>query len=1414
MTNGTAINLQKKKLKTSGSVLNEPHTRVERFQDDNQLFQREDVAVNRTKFFVLSSLLLTALVVTILTFFFFTKEQKDDFQIQYGQLAVKVVDSFLHNMEMKVWAGISISTIITSKLESQSYINVNTAASEEEWFGQLPPESAHLSWPNVTINDFDEIASAIRALSNAEEAIFSPFVPRLERAAWEEYATKNQLFAGRSEADDLVCKQKGNSNPYSSCRAVSDGIYKFSYNESKGPFCYPVTDDGIVSGPYMPVWQVSPLKAHHREVMFNQRSDSKLARAIDDLINFNTSTLTEVLNSEIRSRDFCLFNNNWSPKSLLYVPVFNKFSGDRKIIGTIAITIKWSAIFEDIFPEYMYGIDVVLTGSTGERNTFRIAGQNVTYLGHGDLHLSSYDMYAHNCMFDLKNVYAVLSSKNNLHRGSRSMLQTSTSKRSSDRKRLKEDPTTRPRISPHDTFALNNSRYLAVSSLLAYNITVFPSQDLMDVYYTRKPVIYTLGVALIFFFTTAVFVIYDCRVEKRQAVIEESAHQTREIVNSLFPAVVRDRMLAKKDNSARSTLPSRRRRGQLGLITERGPKTDTWIESPLVRLGRFMKSQTPIKTANNESDYQDDNGGVGSDAIADLFPDTTIMCADIAGFTAWCSEREPRQVFHLLETVYGSFDKAAQDYGVFKVETVGDCYVAVTGLPEPNKDHAVVMARFAVKVLSTMNELTKELETLLGPGTADLTMRIGLHSGPVTAGVLRGEKSRFQLFGDTINTASRMESTGIKGMIQVSNDTAELLSQSGKSHWLVRREGLVTAKGKGQLQTFWVRIQSKRQQSLQEVNEVTCQRGEKSIAWEANDSRQIKIVTPCIDIGLQEKSDTIERLIKWNVAVLENFLIKMVLLRKHINMKQRRSPSSKTGGGKLSGLGRTTHGDLGRLVHCPTNDRMKFQVRCLDGDLVLKCSENECNIKSEGNFMYLAQSLHGINSDKKQNTRNNKQYMKEKYGCMGESLHGLRGSLHGLRGSLHGIGSKLNLGLSSHGGKNESTSVDKFFDEVDREATESFSFPTTCLKEVSDEIEFPEFDSACVKALGTIHKKSTPSDVLGSVISDELQMFVTEISQMYQDVPFHNFEHASHVTMSANKLVNRLLSQIGLDYSSEHNSAVSREEYLYYSTFGIWSDPLAQFAVVFTALVHDAGHTGLPNLQLVAEEHELALRYNNKSVAEQHSVHIAWELFTQPRFKNLRNCICPTEKHLLRFRQLVINLLIATDIADQDRMRGRSNRWAEAFAGLKDWKNVLHDLVAVPKEEKNIKATLVLEQIMLASDVAHTMQHFSTFVKWNERLFQEMWAAYVNGHSHADPRQGWYESQIGFYDFYIIPLAKKLKECGVFSTAGDEYLGNALENRRRWTDEGEMVTQKLISRCSCARRKETVHDMRRNSFES
>jgi class 3 adenylate cyclase len=162
------------------------------------------------------------------------------------------------------------------------------------------------------------------------------------------------------------------------------------------------------------------------------------------------------------------------------------------------------------------------------------------------------------------------------------------------------------------------------------------------------------------------------------------------------------------------------------------------------------------------------------------------------------------EVFTLLETIYGSFDKQAKRRGVFKIETIGDCYVAVTGLPKPREDHAVAMAKFSRDMMDAWDEEKMILLPILGPDLFELGLRIGMHSGPVTAGVLRGDRARFQLFGDTVNTASRMESNGQPMRIHLSEDTANLLRAAKKEHWIKSREDKIIAKGKGEMQTYWL----------------------------------------------------------------------------------------------------------------------------------------------------------------------------------------------------------------------------------------------------------------------------------------------------------------------------------------------------------------------------------------------------------------------------------------------------------------------------------------------------------------------------------------------------------------------------------------------------------------------------------
>jgi len=275
--------------------------------------------------------------------------------------------------------------------------------------------------------------------------------------------------------------------------------------------------------------------------------------------------------------------------------------------------------------------------------------------------------------------------------------------------------------------------------------------------------------------------------------------------------------------------------------------------------------------------------------------------------------------------------------------------------------------------------------------------------------------------------------------------------------------------------------------------------------------------------------------------------------------------------------------------------------------------------------------------------------------------------------------------------------------------------------------------------------------------------------------------------MSCSKLLSRIVAPT--------EDEIEGGRTLHDHTHGITSDPITQFACVFSALIHDAGHLGVPNAQLIKEGTGIAHQYENKSVAEQNSVNVVWVILMQDKYRELRNAIYADKEELLRFRQIVVNSVMATDIVDKDLKALRNKRWETAFS-----KDGASDDDAVDR-----KATIVIEHLIQASDVSHTMQHWHIYRKWNERFFMECYQAYKDGRAEQDPVAGWYEGELGFFDFYIIPLAKKLKDCGVFGALSDEYLNYAIENRKQWEAKGREVVQGML---------ETVNSSSMDSSES
>eukprot|EP00980_Cylindrotheca_fusiformis_P023089 scaffold10105_cov129-Cylindrotheca_fusiformis.AAC.2 len=746
------------------------------------------------------------------------------------------------------------------------------------------------------------------------------------------------------------------------------------------------------------------------------------------------------------------------------------------------------------------------------------------------------------------------------------------------------------------------------------SLHVYPSETLEKKFENHNRVIYTSVVVVIFSFTVLVFLLYDYVVGRLQRKVMDRINKQDMIVANVFPSAIRHRLYQAQGNA--------------------------------------LQQSQMVGASTNSVGSKKESGEMGAAPLADLFPNTSVIFADMAGFTAWSSAREPQQVFILLENIYGALDTIANKFAIFKVETVGDCYVAAAGLPDPMDNHAIVACKFAREALKKMKEITHEMEVSLGPDTAALDLRVGIHSGQVTAGVLRGERSRFQLFGDTMNTASRMESSGERDRIQVTQTTADLLKEAGYSRWLIPRSTKIHVKGKGQMQTYWVR---KAKVPLAKATDVKSEMStvDETIESDEGESTGGSSGEYGLDPeGIHALSKT-ERLVEWDVIVLTSLLQQIIASR----------------------------------------DGVVEDIKSLFNE--------ERTIGTNG----------------------------------------------------------------------------------------------TVLEEFTPIIPLQRFNAK------DLQQRRRPSSIeISDKVKCQLRGYLSNVASMYQDNPFHNFEHASHVTASVKKLLTRIVN-------TDENNGLAKGKNSTTGTYkgvdlvdlaghsyGITSDPLTQFSVVFSAIIHDVDHPGVPNAQLVKENTRSAQMYKKKSVAEQNSVELAWDMLMQDEYADLRACIYQTKEDLHRFRQLVVNTVMATDIVDKELQTLRKARWETAFSE----NSALRDLVGGPGEsetdQENRKATIVIEHLIQASDVAHTMQHWHIYKSWNEKFFMECYGAFKAGRADSDPSKDWYKGEIGFFDFYVIPLAKKLQSCGVFGVSSDESLNYAVANRDEWVREGESLVKEYLAK--------------------
>lgn len=179
--------------------------------------------------------------------------------------------------------------------------------------------------------------------------------------------------------------------------------------------------------------------------------------------------------------------------------------------------------------------------------------------------------------------------------------------------------------------------------------------------------------------------------------------------------------------------------------------------------------------------------------IADHFDEVSVLFADLVGFTEFSARKTPTQLVEILNGIFCEFDRLSESHGLEKIKTIGDAYMVVGGLPTAREDHGRAIALLALEMQSALTQFNLKIGE-------SFQLRIGIHSGSVVAGIIGISKFSYDLWGDTVNVASRMESNGMPGKIQVTGATYERL----KEQFIFEERGMIEVKGKGKMLTYWL----------------------------------------------------------------------------------------------------------------------------------------------------------------------------------------------------------------------------------------------------------------------------------------------------------------------------------------------------------------------------------------------------------------------------------------------------------------------------------------------------------------------------------------------------------------------------------------------------------------------------------
>lgn len=732
-------------------------------EERKNLAHRENQMVSCLRVAVYLVVLVTAILVCVGVFFYTQNNQQASFETEFAAYASKLVKSFHNSIESKIGAIQTFSTTITSQ----------TMASDE-------------SFPNVTIPNFAMVGENMRIQSGAVYVNWMPLVTDETRAGWEEYASQHYNWIMPAFFKDLSYKAAQDARfgytkapteapvdtdaPQSSAAPDMNTplAYADGYNPKIWGMNHSIMPEG--SGPFFVVWQVSPVLPITTILNLDMLTHVTIGPPMKAALETEKIIVGKAHNLRDPNDPKGQAASTYS--AYLTMGQFRHQSA----------TYQGDPTADVVFPVFNnFGPNRTLAGILTAPIYWHMSLEGI---------LPSEDISVICVMTNTQG--QVFSYR--VHGPNVTFLGPGDHHNTKYDAMMVQEDVMQTLI---DNAGPQNHGYEAAdldTEYCSYSIRVYPSETLENQYLTNDTRTYTIVVAAIFLFTSIIFIAYDLFVARRQRIVMKRAVESGALVSSLYPKQVRDRLF--EENS-----------------TKKGDGEKPWkIDNTL---NGDIENVTGV------------HAGL-SKAIAEYYENSTILFADLAGFTAWSAKRKPDEVFFLLETLYQAFDKIALRRKVYKIETVGDCYVAVTGVPEAQPDHAVIMCNFAKDCQVKMSQLISNvLEDKLGGDTANLSFRVGMHSGPITGGVLRGQKSRFQLFGDTINTASRVESNGVPNKIHVSQATADELKVHGYGSWLVPREDIVMAKGKGEMKTYFVDVTQTK--SLGTKSSITISSGNESM---------------------------------------------------------------------------------------------------------------------------------------------------------------------------------------------------------------------------------------------------------------------------------------------------------------------------------------------------------------------------------------------------------------------------------------------------------------------------------------------------------------------------------------------------------------------------------------------------------